>query len=213
MYRRGDDGRSDPQGRLACGILAWKAEMIDNGFDAKIAPSLPFFGDAFDTQTRAFQRRAGLDSDGVIGPKTGSALAHKRKVDVGKQKGIPDDWLCRLITLESGNDPVAQGLLDPNDEGYAQIHLPFHPGVTLQEAWSPVFAVSWAGDYLVSSHKTIGDWEGAVVSYNQGVAGAQKWVAAGKPKYGAPYVDSNGADRDHFSDCTRYLHVVLQAAC
>jgi hypothetical protein len=108
---------------------------------------------------------------------------------------------------------VAQGYSDPEDEGYAQIHMPFHKDVTLQEAWSPAFAVKWAADYLLSEFAHLHDWDAAVVSYNQGEGGASAWLRAGKPKYGSPYTDSTGNPRDHYTDCYRYLTLVLQAAC
>jgi hypothetical protein len=213
LWRKGDDGRADPSGRFACGIVAWKGELIYAGFGKNVVPTLPYFGDAMDTQTKAFQKAYGFEDDGVIGPHTGRALAQHRKMDVGHEKKIPDDRLCKLISLESANDPVAQGTVDQEDEGFAQINRVFHPNVTLQEAWSPVFAVEWAAEYLLSAFGHLHDWDAAVVSYNQGEGGAERWLVAGKPKYGAPYVDSNGVQRDHFTDCWKYLQLVLQAVC
>ena len=212
-WRKGDDGRADPTGRFACGILAWKGELIYNGYGRNIAATLPFFGDAIDTRLKEFQQSAGLVADGVLGPMTGRALAKKRKQDVGTAKRVPDDRLCKLISLESANDPVAQGTADPEDEGFAQIHMPFHADVTLQQAWSPAFACGWAADYLNTEFRHLHDWDAAVVSYNQGEGGASAWLRAGKPKFGSPYTDPNGIERDHFSDCYKYLTLVMEAHC
>jgi len=212
-WRKGDDGRSDPIGRFACGILAWKGELIYNGYGKDIVPDLPFFGGAIDARLREFQRAIGLDPDGVLGPLTGSALSKKRKLDVGQQKNVPDFRLCKLISLESDNDPVAQGVSDAADEGYAQIHMPFHTDGTFQQAWSPTFAVPWAADYLNASFSHLMDWDAAVVSYNQGGGGAAAWLKAGKPKYGSPYTDSTGHQRDHYTDCYKYLTYVMSSTC
>lgn len=204
LFRKGDDARSDPHGRLAHGITGWKGELVYNGFGAGVVEALPFFGDAADRQTRAFQSAHGLAVDGVVGRQTGSALLRKRKQDAELLAGVPSHWLCRIGTWEGGNDVVAQGWLNPDDEGTLQYNLAAHPDLTQDECWRPAFILPRGARDLVQLEQEVGgDWEGAVAAWNQGAACAHRWVKAGKP-----------ADGDAcFAACATYVANVRASSC
>jgi len=112
-----------PNTRVAHGITAFKNELIYNGNtgNGKIIPELPSWGKYVDMALRNFQKSHGLKVDGVLGPTTADALFLKRAKQVEDLNGIPSDYLARIKTHESNNDPVAQGYEDSADEGLSSI--------------------------------------------------------------------------------------------
>lgn len=208
-YQFGLDRRNDPGGRDAHGIYALKRELIFGGYAEGIDPDLPYWGKAVDSQTRRFQERNELVVDGQLGPKTAARLFRKRSVALERRYGIPNSFLCKLKTAESDNDPVAEGRVDPDDEGIVQINLDYHPSVAAEQAWSPSFALSWAAVYLFDSMNYTSDVEAAVVSYNIGRYRAKQWVEAGKPDEGGPLIGG----QDGWTRATAYLSLVKAASC
>lgn len=197
------EGMPVPNSRVAAGIHAFKQAVIDNGYGDKINLSAQKFGSAMDKATRRFQTVEGITADGAIGPTTARHLFrhYSFSVEAAGTIEIPDHLLQRLGGQESGHDPVAQGYVDPDDEGWAQINGPAHPNITLTQRWSPSFAIPWAASYLKTFYvDEAADWDGALASYNIGSYYAKKWVAAGKPATG-PVV--NGID--FYARATHYV--------
>lgn len=175
-------GMEVPDERVAKGIFAFKQELIYRGFDKGIILDLPEYGKAIRDRVKEFQAATGLAADGRIGPRTARALLWTRCVRSMNAAGVPDRLTARLITLESNDDPVAQGYVDSDDEGLSQIHLPFHLDVSKEEAWDPSFAVGFVTGQLVGAAANCGgDYDGGVASYNCGWFIAKQWVEAGKP--------------------------------
>lgn len=208
-YQFGLDRRNDPQGRDAHGIYAFKRELIFNGYGAGIVPDLAYWGKQVDDQTRKFQAAKFLVVDGQLGPKTAGILLRKRTLAIESRFGIVNNYLCKLKSHESANDPVAEGWSDPDDEGLVQINLDFHPTVTEVKAWDPAFALDWAGKYLFDAFKYTGDWDGAIVAYNIGRHSAKLWVEAGKPPTGGPLIGG----QEGWKRATSYLAAINRAGC
>jgi len=202
-YRHGFTATTD---RQKAGLHAVKAGLVANGFGTNINLAAPVFGDAATARTKDFQAAHTLNADGVIGPKTARYLWRHYVNPTEKTFGIPDHWLGKLCTLESNNDPVAEGTIDPDDEGLVKIHLPFHPEITLVQAWSPPFVVPWAGNVLQRTRISLGSWKATIASWNIGLTYARMWGTAGFPTTGGP--DIGGEDA--FARATRYVDLVSQ---
>lgn len=215
IYQFGLDRRNDPQGRDAHGIYSFKRELIFNGYATGIKADLAYWGKQVDEQTKKFQATKGLIPDGQLGPRTAAKLLRKRAVALDKRFGIPNNYLCKLKSHESANDPIAEGYFDPDDEGLVQINLDYHPSVSITQAWDPAFCLEWAAKYLADAYKYIHassgeyDWDGAVVSYNIGRYQAAQWIKAGKPASGGPLIGGT----DGWVRATKYLSMVKSAPC
>lgn len=192
----------------AYAIEGIKNELAYNGFKGSMVLDTPTFGDAARNQAIAFQKSVGIAADGEIGPTTARFLFRKRAHAVEDKYGIPRDLLNRQKTLESNNDPAAIGQVDPNDTGLMQIHLPFFPGVTVEDAVNPAYSIDWGGKKLSSDYQSVGkDWDGALAAYNIGLFYAIQWVKKGKPTSGGP-ISSNGTDL--FTTASNYVKYVKQ---
>lgn len=181
-YKKGLDGSNSD--RVAAGIHAMKQELIYNGFANGIKIDLPVFGNMSDARTRDFQKQQEITVDGEIGPQTAMRLFRKRTEDAEAKYGIFNELLSRMKTLESTNDPVAEGTFDPNDEGLLQVNMPSHPTLMIEDLWDPGFILPWAAEQLALAHSSIQDWDGAVAAWNVGGYYARLWVKAGKPDSG-----------------------------
>lgn len=180
-YREGMQAADE---RSAAGIKAFKQALVDNGYGDGINVALPRFGMAADTQTRKFQANHGLAVDGVIGPNTARALFryYAYAEEHAGTVQIPNHLALKIGGHESGHDPVAQGYADPQDEGWAQLHLPYFTGLTIEQAWTPSIAVHKLCSHLKKFYVNVeADWDGSVASWNVGDGTAQSWVMAGKP--------------------------------
>lgn len=177
-------GMAVPNDRVAAGIKAFKQALIDNGFGAGIDITLPVFGSNMRKRTIAFQKAVGISADGVIGPTTARHLFrhYSFALEASGTVEIPDHLLQKLCGEESDHDPVAQGYSDPQDEGWAQLHLPYYPGLTVEQAWQPPIAGQKASSVLKTFYvDDAADWDGAVAAWNVGSGTAKIWVDAGKP--------------------------------
>lgn len=201
-YSAGLDRRDDPQGRDAYGILAFKAELVLNGFGVgKINQTLPYWGAEAVRATKHAQTSFGLVDDGVLGPQTARCLWRKRVASAETANRLPTHLLARVKTLESGDDPVAQGYSDPEDEGMFQENLPSNPDLTQVQCWTPSFIVPYAAAQL---HNRIKECAGSVkagtAAWNIGDFYANQWREAGFP--------ATGGDNDVYERATHYVNLV-----
>lgn len=201
-------GMSVSNDRVAAGIHAFKLELINNGFSKGIDPKVRGFGNYARDRTKDFQRSRGLNADGTIGPLTARLLFQVRARRLQSEVGMPNDLLCRQKTLESANDPVAQGVQDSGDEGLMQVHLAFHPAITRAQAWDPGFILPWAVHTLQQYRVDLNSWDGAVAAWNVGEYYARRWVNAGKPDHGLVV---NGID--YYTRAYRYVKIVKESKC
>ena len=202
-YREGFKASDD---RQRAGIKAIKQELIYNGYDKGIDLTMVnVFGTAVSNRSKEFQAANGLVSDGVVGPNTALVLFRKRCRAAESSKGIPDKLVGRTGTLESNNDPIAEGYADPEDEGWGQIHLPFFPNVSIEQAWDPAYAIPFTANKLASDITYCdNDVDGGLAAYNVGRTYARRWVRAGKPASGGPELGGE----DAYVRATRYVELV-----
>lgn len=199
--------------RLGTCILALKREYMYNGHDPK-AEKWSYnnlYGDQFAPLIAQFQRDNGLlpptYTPGVIGPTVAGVLLRKRLVEQQNLYRIPDNWLAKMVSLESNNDPCALGWIDHRDRGLLQISSFYHSEVTDAQAFDPAFAIPWGARNLSNAYYTsYHDWEVAVASHNVGSYGANQWLLAGKPKTGG--IDAFPA---LFERATFYVSLVRKA--
>jgi len=203
FYGLGLDFTADPQGRGAYGIYAFKNELIYNGFSKGVNPTLPHWGSSVTKRTKDAQRHFGLTADGVLGPATARCLFRKRMAEAEAAAGLPAHSLARIASLESANDPVAQGWADLDDEGILQENGPSNPDLTQQERWTPSFIIPHGATQLASRIRNCGSAKAGVAAWNVGNAYAIKWREAGYPGSGLVV---NG--QDMFTRATGYYAAV-----
>ena len=205
-YTLGLDYRSDPQGREAYGIYALKQELIYNNFAKGVVSVLPYWGKSAVAQTKNAQKFFGIQMDGVLGPETARYLFRKR---LAEQKN--GDLLSQIKSLESDNDPVAQGYEDLDDEGLFQENLPSNPDLTQVQCWTPSFIVPHAASQLASRIKSCGSKKAGVAGWNIGNEYATEWRKAGYPASGK-IVEVDGEQIDMFARATTYYADVTKQA-
>lgn len=207
-YKLGLKADGDP--RKKAGILAVKQAIIDAGYPQGIDLSMFVFGNAVTNRVKEYQAAQQLTADGIVGPTTARYLWRQYAGPVETELGIPNRWISRLGTGESNADPVAEGVVDPQDEGYLQFHLPYWPGTTLEQAWSPKYEIGQAGEKLKTLRRQTTSWKGAIAAWNVGSTYARQWVDAGYPSSGGPSMgtDANGNTIDSFTRATHYYDYV-----
>lgn len=208
-YALGKD-QTDPAKleRYQAGVLAYKRALIVNGFGTGVDLNVKIWGNMARARTMGFQSASGLLADGVVGPATAKALLKKWVSAFEAQYSIPDHLVGKQGTLESNNHAVAEGFVDPDDEGWGQIHLPFYPTITQTQAWDPEFAIKWMAGQLWSHRMNLGDWDAAIAAYNVGYQTAKQWLAAGKPSSGGPLWHTPTGDIDAFTRAFDYVKLV-----
>jgi soluble lytic murein transglycosylase-like protein len=195
---------SDPTDeRVEAQIHAIKVEMIYRGLGRGVDVNAPAYGKAIEARVTEFQTASHLTPSGKVGATTASYIFWTRCVREQIHNGIPGRLLWKMIMQESAFDPAAQGYFDPRDEGGAQIHMPYHPEITVEQAWTPTFFIPWLAGNLVEVAAALGDWDGAVAAHNVGTRTAELWVQAGKPASGNVH---DGID--WFARATQYVHDV-----
>lgn len=208
VYRRGMDGRTDP--RLGAAIVAIKDELVYNGTGRDVKRDVLVIGDATHKAMRDFQAAQGLTADGTFGKPDLRELFRKRIENVEDRHGLPRGVLGRKSSWESGFDPVALGP-DKKDRGIAQINRDAHPDVSDEEAFTPSFALPWAGRYLASLKAGIeeeaGTMKAARAAYNTGRTVALQWMRDGFPSAGGPV---NERGEDLYTVATMYVNRIDQ---
>lgn len=199
---------ADGGDRYAAGVRSYATALMANGYFAGVNPDLPVWGNYKRDRTVQFQRAHGLQADGVVGPITGRYLARVYVEERELKYAVPNHLIGRQGTLESNNHAAAQGWADPKDEGWGQIHLPFHPDVTQRQAWDLKFSVSFLANELVGNYTQLHDYDAAVAAYNVGFSTAKAWLAAGKPPSGGPVWHTPSGDVDSFTRAHEYVELV-----
>ena len=206
LYRKDMHGRKDA--RLGTAITAIKQELIYNGYDKNINFDLAYFGDAVTQRLKEFQKDHGLKVDGQAGQSTLTELFRKRVIAMEKKYDLPVGSLGKKIKLESGYDPIAVGIVDPQDTGMAQINIGIHQSVSKEEAFDPAFALDWAAKYDRGNFDIIADridvMKAARAAYNIGNTYAQRWLLPVFPASGGPLL--NG--QDGYERPTKYLALI-----
>lgn len=204
-YTLGLDFRSDPNGRGAYGIYAFKNELIYNGFSRGINPALPLWGKASVGRVKDAQRAFGLTADGDLGPITALALFRHRVATAEVAFNLPPHLLSQIKSLESDNDPVAQGWLDLLDEGLFQENLPSNPDLTQIQCWTPSFIIPHAGSQLADRIKACsGNAKAGTAAWNIGNDYANVWREAGFPASGI-VENIDGEEIDIAARATNYV--------
>lgn len=195
-YRRGLS--AEPNTRVAYAIRSIKTELRYNGFGNQYMDlDVPTMGKHVDAAIREFQSAHDLVVDGVMGPRSMLVLTRKRKLEVQGLYKIPYNYLAKLATHESLNDPAAyyenvqDGSVWSTDRGYFMVNDRFHPSVTWEQCAHLGASAQFAGRYLSNAKAEIqrgltgtgliASWLDAVTSYNLGVGGTIKWIKAGRP--------------------------------
>jgi hypothetical protein len=135
-----------------------------------------------------FRHGIGQDSWGGIGPFTAKSLWLPELQALCHERGI-DQWevVCGVVQNESAWDPGAVGYIKPVDIGLAQINGEAHPDMSERERLSPTFSFNFIISYLLNAMDRLdGNLDHAIVSYNLGITGAKRWLAAGAPEMYTP---------------------------
>lgn len=178
-------------------VATWRAAMaLQKAVNAQ-AVAAPLIEDGIwgvksDLAFRAFQEKAGVFVDGIVGPTTSKALflpmLEKRVVlragvdFMRHQKDFMVDLCSATIALESGWDPGAVGYTTPRDLGISQINTAAHTDITWETAFDPNYAFTKKLSIIkVNFDYVLYDIILAIASYNGGLGGASNWHAAGRP--------------------------------
>ena len=147
----------------------------------------------FNRQTRnaasKYRLSVGEDGWGGIGPHTAKLLLLPDLKGVCASKGLGDQWyvVCGVVQNESAWDPGAVGYVKPVDLGLAQINGDAHPDMSEKQRLNPIFAFTFICNYLVNAMRALdGNIDHAIASYNLGITGAKRWIAAGCPELYTP---------------------------
>lgn len=213
-YRQGQE--FDEDDRRGYAIVGYKRELAYNGYGAGLIYT-PSFGLTMHNRTIEFQAAEGLETDGVIGPRTARALFKRRCARLHSQYEIPDQLLMKKTQGESNWDIAAynhnkraDGTVISTDHGLNQMNdvsnrLGQEGYPLVKDAYMPAFSLNWAANKMKNDYQYSGnDWDGALATYNVGLYYAKKWVAAGKPPSGL-YTSSQ---KDYAIMCTRYVGYV-----
>lgn len=207
-YAYGTDADLATNPRYQAGVLAYKGALVANGYTVGIVLALGVWGNYARDRCVQFQRAHSLADDGIVGPATAKALLRYQVLAWEAHYGIPEHLLGKQGSLESNNHVVAQGWADSGDEGWGQIHMAYHPDITLAQAWDPAYAIKWAAGQLWSNHANLGDYDAALAAYNVGYSTAKLWLAAGKVDHGGPVWHTPAGDVDSFTRAYTYVQAV-----
>jgi hypothetical protein len=133
---------------------------------------------------------SGLAVDGVVGPTTAQALWMPLVNAIGMRECSRPDILYGMTSLESAFDPGAvSSLYKPEngpDFGLCQINLHFNPHVTVTQAFTPRYALTWSASRFNDAMNKY-DGKGIVLQTNCAIAHhnspvqADTWYETGVP--------------------------------
>lgn len=166
-----------------------------------------------DKDVRAFQTKAGLTSDGIVGPKTVRPLFSERIKKEQDSRKIPNGYLLGLVELESAFDPGARGA-NGFDTGLVQINLDPVNGhgkeITKAQAFDPAFAIPYTAERIEDAFNAYSDaldvlaWKLAVGQHNSPL-NARHWRDAALAVPPGP----TAADSvDRIASVSRYVDLV-----
>lgn len=142
------------------------------------------FGRQTMSKVKDWQSRYKLVADGIYGPATAKRMIFNVVEWMFWSSHLPFDAsiLRGTIKMESYFDAGAVGYVRSRDVGIAQINLDAHPGVTVEKALDPLFAIPWMAKFIESNMIAL-DWniDAGIAAYNLGKGGARSWVRAGMP--------------------------------
>src|SRR5690242_17248656 len=98
-YHKGQTG--DAGTPLAYAITALKRELDYNGYGDGLTLTGSTFGVNMAQAVQAFQAKAGIAVDGVVGRTTSKALFQKRIAALTTHYGVPAPIICQGCQLES----------------------------------------------------------------------------------------------------------------
>lgn len=163
-------------------------------------------GPKTDAKIKAWQATKGLKQDGVYGPATARMLLTPEVVKAAKEVDpTHESDLVKIvtgtITYESAWDHSAIGVQDPHDMGIAQVHLPIHTALSVDDALDPLIAIPWMTRFIDSNLSRMNyNVRDAVAAYNLGVGGARLWIADGRPDMWQPSYSSVPRDVKRYID-------------
>jgi len=184
----------DPNERAVHGAVLAIQRALRRRLDTKLEVT-GVYDRATAEAASAFRHGIGQDSWGGIGPYTAKELWLPELKALCHRRGI-DQWevVCGVVQNESAWDPGAVGYIKPVDIGLAQINGEAHPDMSERERLSPTFSFNFVINYLLNAMKRLdGNLDHAIISYNLGVTGAKRWLAAGAP---AMYTPPGSVPRD-----------------
>lgn len=211
-------------GRRALGLVDVKKQLLHLGFgDDGLKTNVYAYGDAMRRAVGRAQKAFGVDGDGssfgyfttypLYWCYTGGQLPILPFVQ--SQKGIPNGYLAKLISLESGLYPSAANT--DGDMGLAQEHLPND----VVAAYDSSRAIPWAADNLLANHQKMVDmhtgtwthqWWAALWAHNA-PALAPDWLLSKCATSGGPSILVAGAVWDAWTWATRYVDAVRSQSC
>lgn len=124
--------------------------------------------------------------DGIAGPVTCRALWHDLLVWFGGVYHVPASHLYGFMMLESLGDPGALGVLTPADRGLNQISERWHPNITDEQAFDPVFSIDYTAERLGQARAKYSGKSSALKNYcsvaqHNNPAKADAWYATEMP--------------------------------
>jgi soluble lytic murein transglycosylase-like protein len=170
-------------------VKAYQKALIERGFQT-IADGL--YGPGTMRQVVAWQRSWVATGDpkasvwGGIGPESSEELlrpAFLRAYEAANPPAtLPARIVRGIIRAESAWDAGCVGVTDDRDVGLAQINAGAHPEWDTDLRLDPTTSFNFVISYLRSALLQLANNQrDAIASYNLGVGGARKWIAAGRP--------------------------------
>jgi peptidoglycan hydrolase-like protein with peptidoglycan-binding domain len=174
------------------------------------------YGPATTKAMTAFQERWKATGDplasvwGGVGPETSEKLLRpaldKTLTQMAHNALITAKVVSGVVRTESRWDAGAVGAADVRDVGLAQINAAAHPDLDTDERLTPQISFQFVVSYLNEALSLlVNNLRDAIASYNLGVAGARKWIAAGRPDLWAP----PGTDPNNPRNVRAYIDNVL----
>lgn len=157
---------------------------------------------------KVLQQEVGAVDDGILGPRSESAIKKWQSANRLVPDGIPgpktframlesdvrsaarkidskiEQMLVGHVGHESGWDPGAVGYTTPHDLGLCQISGVWHPSLNEEFRLTPSKSIPWAAEFVAENLDYMkGDVDAGILAYNLGRGGATQWVKAGRPQW------------------------------
>lgn len=185
----GSDGDKDANYQAVhLGVKAIQARVNDY----KYSPALVedgVYGESTKAGVKWVQAKLGFSAagqDGIAGPNTCRALWRDLLIWFGGVYHVPASHLYGFMMLESLGDPGALGVLTPADRGLNQISEKWHPSITDDQAFDPVFSIDYTAERLGDARAQFSGKSVALKNYcsiaqHNNPLKAQQWYKAEMP--------------------------------